>query len=175
MDRCDHGLWDARRGADRVLEGAEVGARLERAAGGVGVLREREQLRHWRNGWRGIIGEAGIVRLFFWGERGLKLVGVASDILGMYARSMPAENTFSLAEDRTTMRTVGSSAIQSNAAPYSRQNLAHVNDRLPLVRAHWSFTHSSLNALTGGLMGFGFDDSAVSGKDELRSHLCARK
>ena len=94
----------------------------------------------------------------------------------MYARSMPAENTFSLAEDRTTTRTAGSSAIQSNAAPYSRQNLAHVkviNDSpsRSIVRAHRSFTHSSLNALTGGLMGFGFDDSAERVKDKLRSFL----
>ena len=125
MDRRDHGLWDARGRADRVLEGADVGARLERAAGGVCVLREREQLRHWR---RWVIGTAGLY-LFVWG-RGVKLVGAqggeARDSFGVYVRSMPAENTFSLAEDRTTTRTVGSSAIQSNAAPYSRQNLVHV-------------------------------------------------
>jgi hypothetical protein len=49
--------------------------------------------------------------------------GRERDALGVYARSMPAENTLSFAEDRTTTRTVGSSAIQSKAAPYSRQNL----------------------------------------------------
>ena len=40
-----------------------------------------------------------------------------------YARSTPAENAFSRAEERTTTRTVESSAIRSKAAPYSRQNL----------------------------------------------------
>ena len=56
--------------------------------------------------------------------------GEFGDTLGrLYARSMPAENTFSLAEDRTTTRTVGSSAIQSKAAPYSRQNLAQAHVR----------------------------------------------
>ena len=43
-----------------------------------------------------------------------------------HVRSTPAENAFSKAEDRTTTRTVGSSAIHSNAAPYSRQNLLHI-------------------------------------------------
>ena len=92
MYRCDHGLWDARRRADRVLEGAEVGTRLERAAGCVGVLREREQLRHWRNG--GVIGDAVIVRLFLGRERSVKLVGAQGgdgegyfgDVRTVYAR-----------------------------------------------------------------------------------------
>ena len=43
------------------------------------------------------------------------------------ARSMPAENAFSRAEETTMTRTVGSSAIRSNAAPYSRQYLFSCN------------------------------------------------
>jgi len=84
------------------------------------------------------------------GGREVKLVGAQGgegrDGFGVYARSMPAENTFSLAEDRTTTRTVGSSAMQSNAAPYSRQNLAHVNvindSPFPLDRTRASLIHS---------------------------------
>ena len=48
------------------------------------------------------------------------------DVREGHVRSTPAENVFSKAEDRTTTRTVGSSAIRSNAAPYSRQNLLHI-------------------------------------------------
>ena len=43
-----------------------------------------------------------------------------------HARSTPAENVFSRAEDSTTTRTVLSSEIRSNAAPYSRQNLIRI-------------------------------------------------
>ena len=71
MHRRDHRLGDARRRADRVLEGADVGARLERAAGGVRVLREREQLGHC-GGW-GVAGVGSVRRLlgvYFWGGEG---------------------------------------------------------------------------------------------------------
>jgi hypothetical protein len=43
--------------------------------------------------------------------------------MGPYAQSAPAENAFATAEDRTTTRTLGSLAMRSKAAPYSRQNL----------------------------------------------------
>jgi hypothetical protein len=72
-----------------------------------------------------------------------------------YARSTPAENTFSTAEDRTTTRTVESSAILSKAAPYSRQNLfriVHVKGKSVSDRSPAPITYCSLNAFTGGLM-----------------------
>lgn len=56
------------------------------------------------------------------GRRGFQ----RGDVREGHVRSTPAENVFSKAEDRTTTRTVGSSAIRSNAAPYSRQNLLHI-------------------------------------------------
>ena len=64
MHRRDHRLRDARRRADRVLEGADVGARFERAAGGVWVLWEREQFGHcggWGCGARGGGGGAIVI------------------------------------------------------------------------------------------------------------------
>jgi hypothetical protein len=113
VHRCYYGLWDAGGGADGALEGADVGARLERASGGVCVLGEREQLGHWC-----------FFFFFLGGEgQGVSRRRVREGCFGVYARSMPAENTLSFAEDRTTTRTVGSSAIQPKAAPYSRQNL----------------------------------------------------
>ena len=105
---------------------SRVGRRGGRSAFGArgGPCLCAEGARASRTLWGGR-GRRGSCCLFVLGEERVRLVGVM-DILGMYARSMPAEKTFSLAEDRTTTRTVGSSAIQSNAAPYSRQNLAHV-------------------------------------------------
>ena len=107
MYGADYGLWCACRSTDGALEVTDVGACKQCAACGVCVSRDCEE-----------VGDCAKVGLL---ERRDEAV------IPRNARSTPAENAFSRAEETTMTRTVGSSAIRSNAAPYSRQYLFSCN------------------------------------------------
>jgi hypothetical protein len=87
----------------------------------------------------------------------------------IHARSTPAENAFPKAEETTTTRTVGSSAIRSNAAPYSSQYLVCnrvskdlATERRSTVLRPSDFAYSPFIAFTGGLLwGYSHQDQRL--------------